>query len=148
MSDDATTQDDGAEIASTGEPAPESVVTVPETVEPVGPTDPSAAPAPTSPPPAPPVDNEHVAEGAEQFTPEVIAQNAPEPEPEAAPPPDYPPPAPPPSRADMVANFVGSAKISFRAALAAQPHRGTPSFDDLKCVADAIIDSIAEAMRG
>ena len=49
------------------------------------------------------------------------------------------------ARADA---FGSKIKQSVRDALAAQPHRGTPSFEDLLAVADALADTIAAEMKG
>ena len=49
------------------------------------------------------------------------------------------------SRADA---FAEKSKQAVRDAISAQPFRGSPEFDDLKVVADAIIDALADEMRG
>lgn len=54
-------------------------------------------------------------------------------------------PQPVVSQADA---FAAKAKQAVRDAISAQPFRGMPEFDDLKAVADAIIDALADEMRG
>ncbi len=92
-------------------------------------------------PPAPEVSNETPAPETAPPAPEAKLED----QPTGDAPADAPADPLPEYRDERAAAFAVKAKQNVRDALAAQPHRGYPSFEDLLAVADAIVDTLAKS---